>query len=115
MGTGYHIDGYDILHGSKLLRTSAKAVKTHSQDAAVIQGAVSLLDSLLTGYRRCSCYDALIEEILDSNLPLELEMAVKGLQVGFIPALNKLLAERFLLPMSITHGSSCRKCCNLGS
>lgn len=77
----YHIDGLEVLKGSKLLRTSARAVKVHGCNAAVFHSAVQLLTMLLTTYRDSSCYDALIEEIVDSGLPLEAEIAVQGFQV----------------------------------
>lgn len=73
----YHIDGLEVLKGSKLLRTSARAVKNHSQNADVFQHAVALLNMLLTDYQSSSCFDALVEEVLDSNLALEVEIAVR--------------------------------------
>jgi len=73
----YHIDGLEVLKGSKLLRTSARAVKNHSQNADVFQHAVALLNMLLTDYQSSSCFDALVEEVLDSNLALEMEIAVR--------------------------------------
>ncbi|DBA76216.1 hypothetical protein WJX77_004549 [Trebouxia sp. C0004] len=76
----YHIDGLEVLKGSKLLRTSARAVKNHSQDADVFQHAVALLNMLLTDYRSSSCFDALVEEVLDSNFALEVEIAVRDAQ-----------------------------------
>lgn len=77
----YHIDGLEVLKGSKLLRTSARAVKTHSKVADVFQNAVALLNMLLTEYRGSTCFDALVEEVLDSNLALEVEIAVRDMQV----------------------------------
>jgi len=73
----YHIDGLEVLKGSKLLRTSARAVKNHSQNADVFQHAVALLNMLLTDYQSSSCFDALVEEVLDSNFTLEMEIAVR--------------------------------------
>ena len=73
----YHIDGLEVLKGSKLLRTSARAVKNHSRNADVSQHAVALLNMLLTDYQSSSCFDALVEEVLDSNLAIEVEIAVR--------------------------------------
>ncbi|KAA6427213.1 MAG: hypothetical protein FRX49_02970 [Trebouxia sp. A1-2] len=73
----YQIDGLEVLKGSKLLRTSARAVKNHSQNADVFQHAVALLNMLLTDYQSSSCFDALVEEVLDSNFALEVEIAVR--------------------------------------
>lgn len=75
----------EILQGSKLLRVSAHAVKHHSQIAEVFDSAAMLLNMLLTRYKSSSCFDTLVEEVLDSNLALEVEIAVKALQVcGFV-------------------------------
>ena len=81
LDSAFHIDGLEILKGSRLLRASAKAIKSHSQDANVFQSAVQLLNMLLTVYSHSSCFDALVEEILDSNLALEIEIAMKQQQV----------------------------------
>lgn len=78
--SAYHGDALEILTGSKLLRVGARAVKAHSQ-AEVFDSAVVLLNMLLTVYKSSSCFDALVEEVLDSNLALEVEIAVKTLQV----------------------------------
>ena len=79
--SAYHGDALEILTGSKLLRVSARAVKAHSQVAEVFDSAVVLLNMLLTVYKSSSCFDALVEEVLDSNLALEVEIAIKALQV----------------------------------
>lgn len=79
--SAYHGDAVEVLTGSKLLRVSAHAVKTHGQVAEVFDGAVVLLNMLLTVYKSSSCFDALVEEVLDSNLALEVEIAIKALQV----------------------------------
>ena len=79
--SAYHGDALEILTGSKLLRVSARAVKAHSQVAEIFDSAVMLLKTLLTVYKNSSCFDALVEEVLDSNLALEVEIAVKALQV----------------------------------
>ena len=79
--SAYHGDALEILTGSKLLRVSARAVKTHSQVAEVFDSAVALLNMLLNVYKSSSCFDALVEEILDSNFALEVEIAIKTLQV----------------------------------
>lgn len=79
--TAYQGDASEIVQGSKLLRVGAHALKTHSQVAEVFDSAVMLLDMLLTHYESSSCFDALVEEVLDSNLALEVEIAVKALQV----------------------------------
>ena len=76
------MDALEIVTGSKLLRMSARAVKTHSQVAEVFESAVVLLNMLLTDYKSSACFDALVEEVLDSNLALEVEIAVKTLQVS---------------------------------
>ena len=73
----YHMDGLEVLKGSRLLRTSARAVKTHSQSADVFQSAVALLNMLLTEYKSSSCFDVLVEELLDSNFALEVEIAAR--------------------------------------
>ncbi|KAL3153260.1 hypothetical protein ABBQ38_011608 [Trebouxia sp. C0009 RCD-2024] len=78
--TAYQGDASEIVQGSKLLRVGAHALKTHSQVAEVFDSAVMLLDMLLTHYESSSCFDALVEEVLDSNLALEVEIAVKALQ-----------------------------------
>ena len=79
--SAYHGDALEILTGSKLLRVSARAVKAHSQVAEVFDSAVVLLNMLLTVYKSSICFDALVEEVLDSNLALEVEIAIKALQV----------------------------------
>ncbi|KAL3141746.1 hypothetical protein ABBQ32_004427 [Trebouxia sp. C0010 RCD-2024] len=78
--TAYQGDASEIVQGSKLLRVCAHALKTHSQVAEVFDSAVMLLNMLLTHYKSNSCFDALLEEVLDSNLALEVEIAVKALQ-----------------------------------
>ena len=78
----YHGDALDILTGSKLLRAPARAVKTHTQNPEVFDSAVLLLRMLLTDFRSSNCFDALVEEVLDSNLALEVEIAAKAWQVS---------------------------------
>ena len=83
--TAYHLDGLEVLKGSKLLRTSARAVKSHREVADVFQNAVALLNMLLTEYKLSSCFDALVEEVLDSNLALEVEISARDqLQVSVV-------------------------------
>ena len=79
--SAYHGDTLEILQGSKLLRMCAHATRTHSQVAEVFDSAAMLLNMLLTHYKSSSCFDALVEEVLDSNLALEVEIAVRALQV----------------------------------
>ena len=71
----------EVLQGSKLLRTSAVALKTHRQDE-VFNQAVALLNMLLTEYQGSSCFDALVNEILDSTLALEIEIVARQTQVS---------------------------------
>lgn len=84
VNNAYHIDALEILKGSKLLRSSARALKVHSCCAAVVNDAIQLLSMLLGKYRNSSCFDALAEEIVDSGLPLEIEIAVRSFLVSIL-------------------------------
>lgn len=86
--SAYYQDALEILTGSKLLRASARAVKVHSQVPGVFDSAVILLNLLWKEYSSSNCFDALVQEVLDSNLALEVEIAVKALQVCFLVLAN---------------------------
>lgn len=89
MNSTYHIDALEVLKGSKILRTNARAVKVHNSSATVFNEAVQLLSMLLSTYRHSSCFDALAEEIIDSGLPLEIEIALKSFQVRVMHNMSK--------------------------
>ena len=74
------MDAVEVLKGSKLLRTCARAAKVHNCNAAVFNSAVQLLSMLLHEYKNSSCFDVLAEELVDSGLPLEIEIVVKTAQ-----------------------------------
>lgn len=97
--SAYYQDALEILTGSKLLRASARAVKVHSQVPGVFDSAVILLNLLWKEYSSINCFDALVQEVLDSNLALEVEIAVKALQEQ--PEIASA-AEVMQLPSAIT-------------
>lgn len=81
--SAFHIDALEVLKCSKILRSSARAVKVYGSLPPVINSAVRLLTTLLNEYKMSTCFDALAEEIIDSGLPLEIEIAIKNSQVQF--------------------------------